>query len=128
MIMSFSEFLVENDIIKEFENHIREKYKDYLHSFYIYLSNNNNIKLDMLAVNKDSQKQGIGSKIMEELCGFADKNKMNIILYTATKDDNFGTTSRSRLISFYKKFGFVENKGRKKDYSIRENMYRKYKD
>ena len=36
-------------------------------------------------------------------------------------------TSQARLKKFYKKFGFVENKGRNKDFEISELMYREPK-
>ena len=37
--------------------------------------------------------------------------------------DEFGG-NKKRLIEFYKRFGFVENKGKDKDFEIFESMYR----
>lgn len=82
------------------------------------------IKLSSIIVNKDDRGKGIGSKVMEELCQYADKNQKMITLTPAVKDDFQGTSSQSRLISFYKKFGFILNKGRNKDFTISELMYR----
>jgi hypothetical protein len=45
-------------------------------------------------------------------------------LSTAQRDPHHGTTSSSRLKRFYKRFGFVENKGRSYDPSISDNMIR----
>lgn len=80
------------------------------------------LKLDHIVVPKGQRKQGIGSEVMKRITDYADKNNLRIVLTTAVKDDSFGTTSASRLKTFYKRFGFVENKG--KDYSISENMLR----
>jgi len=41
-----------------------------------------------------------------------------------TPDTSFGGTSVSRLKDFYKRFGFVDNKGKNKDFSTRNTMYR----
>ena len=49
-------------------------------------------------------------------------NKSLIIL---TPSDSFGATSILRLKKFYKRFGFVENKGRNKDFQLSCGMYRK---
>lgn len=74
-------------------------------------------------INED-RKQGVGTSVMKEICKYADENKMRILLTAAVKDDFHGTTSNSRLKSFYKRFGFVENKGRNKDFSTRYTMIR----
>lgn len=36
----------------------------------------------------------------------------------------FGGSSVALLLRFYENFGFVENKGRDKDYAISDSMYR----
>lgn len=83
------------------------------------------LTLNMVVVNKSERKQGIGSKVLEEICEYADKNHLRLLLTTAVKDKYHGTTSMNRLKDFYKKFGFVENKGRYKDFSTTHNMIRK---
>lgn len=90
----------------------------------IYLSGNDDLKINMIAVPKGSLGEGRGSRAMQRIVDFADAKNLRTKLTTGVKDDGFGTTSRSRLIKFYKRFGFVENKGRNKDFSITENMYR----
>jgi GNAT superfamily N-acetyltransferase len=82
------------------------------------------LKLDMIAVPKERRKRGIGTEIIERITKYADKYGLRVVLNTATAADNFGTTSQERLKKFYKRFGFVENKGRRKNYAISENMYR----
>lgn len=83
-----------------------------------------NLKLNMIAVAKDSQGEGIGTQVMGRIANFADANGLRIILSPGLPDDGFGTTSRARLVRFYRRFGFVENKGRNKDFAISEGMYR----
>jgi GNAT superfamily N-acetyltransferase len=110
--------------IKEFEKYISEKYK--VETFWLY-EERGMLKLDMIKVAKGDRKQGIGTAIMEELTAFADRLGKMIVLYLGQKDDRHGTTSSDRLRRFYKRFGFVDNKGRNKDYTLSYSMYRKPK-
>ena len=57
---------------------------------------------------------------MQDICDYADKEKKTIIL---SPSDEFGG-NKKRLIDFYKRFGFVENKGKNKEFLIFESMYR----
>lgn len=98
-----------------------------LQSFSLSLRSNGDLYLGMLAVPKDARKQGVGSEAMRRLTQFADANGLRITLTTGVQDPHWGTTSQSRLISFYKRFGFVHNSGRNKDFSISGNMYREPK-
>ena len=64
--------------------------------------------------------QGVGSAFMNDLTKIADDNGWKI---TLTPSDSYGGNV-TRLKSFYKGFGFVENKGQNRDFSHREDMYR----
>ena len=66
--------------------------------------------------------KGSGSRFMEELTRMADKNGWTLAL---TPDTSFGGSSVGRLKKFYKRFGFVPNKGRSTDFNTRESMIRK---
>jgi predicted GNAT family N-acyltransferase len=79
------------------------------------------VNLSRIVVPKEQRKSGIGSQIMNDLASYADVNNAKITLSPST---DFGGTSVARLKDFYKKFGFVENKGKNKDFSISETMYR----
>ena len=63
---------------------------------------------------------GIGTEFMKELTTLCDLTGYKILL---TPSDSYGGTVR-RLKEFYKRFGFVENKGDNRDFSHREDMYR----
>ena len=75
------------------------------------------ISVDMIEVDSDARKNGIGTDVMNAIINYADSVNKEVTLVPATQDDGKGTTSRSRLVKFYKRFGFVENKGRNKDFS-----------
>jgi len=76
--------------------------------------------LSKIIVSTEKQNEGIGTKVMVELCKYADQKKLTISL---NPTDEYGG-SVSKLKRFYKRFGFVENKGKYKDFEISEDMYR----
>lgn len=106
--------------LDDFARDIKQKYN--LKEFRLYFNQYGDIILDMIASNVKNQ--GDGSSAMLDLVNLADKYNKKILLTTGLKDDRWGTTSKNRLIKFYKRFGFVENKGRNKDFSTRHNMIR----
>lgn len=81
----------------------------------------NQIELSTVIVPKESRGEGLGSKFMDELSAIADTNNSII---TLTPSTDYGATSKKRLIEFYKKFGFVENKGKYRNLEISDDMYR----
>lgn len=90
-----------------------------------YDHNNNSLFISDLYIKQEHRGQGIGSKIMSSVTQFADNLKLPIVLIPESDDDN---VSNKDLINFYKKFGFVINKGKQKDYSFSDpfalTMYR----
>lgn len=85
---------------------------------FIYFSKTQKVLvISSIIVPKEKRNQGIGTKVMEEICDYADEHNLNILL---TPSSDFGGSKR-RLINFYKYFGFVKNK----DYKYRELMIRK---
>jgi GNAT superfamily N-acetyltransferase len=108
--------------ISAFSSYIQNKYD--LESFFVY-EKGDLITLGMLKVA--DKKQGTGTAVMNELINYADQNNKRIFLTPGLPDDRHGTTSRGRLVKFYKRFGFVENKGRNKDFTLPVGMYREPK-
>jgi predicted GNAT family N-acyltransferase len=110
-------FLIENetsDLIKILEKNLEEKYPIDLS---IYYSNHSDaIILSKIIVDPSNRNSGIGSKVMDEICEFSDLHKLRIAL---TPSSDFGG-SKSRLVKFYKSFGFVNYKG----FEFRESMVR----
>lgn len=115
-------FEVATNDIKAFASTLEAKYD--LSSLWLYNYNDDTIKLDSIIVNRDARKQGVGSAVMQEITDYADERGLRVALTPNIKDPVQGTTSRSRLVKFYKRFGFKENKGRSKDFTISAGMIR----
>ena len=77
-----------------------------------------------MIVPEEQRNQGVGSTVMRDIAQWADINGKTI---TLSPSGDFGG-SVVRLKKFYKSFGFVENKGKNKDYEISESMYRLHKE
>ncbi len=78
------------------------------------------IHLSQIVVPKDSRGAGKGTAAMQALISYADRTGQRI---TLTPSADFGG-SKKRLVEFYKRFGFVQNKGKDKDFTTMEGMYR----
>jgi len=83
----------------------------------------NSISVYAIEVPKEKRNSGIGTSAMRAITAHADKHAKKV---TLSPSADFGG-SKARLIPFYKRLGFVENKGRNKDYSISDTMYREPK-
>lgn len=78
------------------------------------------VTLDKIEIPKEHRGKGHASRIMKEIIDAADKEGWTVSL---TPSNAFGA-SVVRLKKFYKTFGFVENKGRNKDFRTRDTMIR----
>lgn len=78
------------------------------------------VTLSRIVVPDDARNSGTGTAVMQRLTQWADQNGKTLAL---SPSGDFGG-NKARLGDFYKRFGFVENKGRAKDYEISETMYR----
>lgn len=78
-------------------------------------------ELGRIVIPEGQRQSGVGTRVMQDMISMADEQGARIFL---TPDTSFGGTSVSRLKDFYKRFGFVENKGKNKDFSTRNTMYR----
>lgn len=93
----------------------------------LHVNKNGDIKLDTIAAAKTNT--GAGTRAMQDVIDFADQHQRRIILSLAEKgyqpiENGPKTSSPERLRAFYKRFGFVDNKGRRKDFTLSEMMYR----
>jgi predicted GNAT family N-acyltransferase len=109
---SFKEFINENQV-----DSVLNVYRSNI-DFFV---SENTISITLHKIVVEEKKGGLGTKFMNTLISYADSAGKRVELDPST---DFGGTSKSRLIKFYKKFGFVENKGRNKDYEISHSMYR----
>lgn len=85
-----------------------------------YATRDGSIDVGVLSVDEDRRGQGLAADAMRRVCDLADRHQVRV---TLTPTDEFGA-SKKRLADFYKRHGFVENKGRNKDFSTRAAMYR----
>jgi len=101
------------------EDILKQKYGDSLDQLWIK-ENNFGLVLSAIVINAQARNSGIGSKIMDELVEYSEKNNKIIAL---TPSNSYGG-SKGRLESFYKSFGFTANKGGNKDFRFMETMIR----
>lgn len=80
----------------------------------------NNIIIHKMVVPKENRGKGVGTKHLQKITKEADKHGKTISL---TPSADFGGNV-SKLKKFYKSHGFVENKGKKRDFEINESYYR----
>ncbi len=79
------------------------------------------ISLSKIIVPEEKRGTGIGTEALNELIDYADKTGKTIVVDPST---DFGGKSMSAVKRFYKKAGFVLNRGKAKDFEISELMYR----
>jgi GNAT superfamily N-acetyltransferase len=119
---TFSQFIAESAVLKaELESHANQVKGEHGVDLDVFHGNDDTIHVSRIVVPKDKRGTGVGSKVMQGVTAIADRHGKRTVLTPAT---DFGGSSVKRLTGFYKGHGFVENKGRNKDYSTRETMYR----
>lgn len=101
------------------EDILKSKYGQYLDGLDIY-ENRTSLILSRIIIKDEARGTGIGSKIMQDLVNYADKNRQIVAL---TPSSDFGG-NKNRLIQFYKRFGFKANKGQYKSFEFRDTMIR----
>lgn len=104
------------------EDILIKKYANYLDGIDIY-EKDDSLVLAKIVIKDEFRDTGIGSKVMEDLISYADKNNKIIVL---TPSSNYGG-NKNRLIKFYQRFGFKPNKGRNKNFEFRDAMIREPK-
>ncbi len=86
----------------------------------------NSLFLSDLYVKDQFRGTGVGSAVMRDIVAYADSRKLPIVLIPEPESET--RSSLTKLINFYKKFGFVLNKGKTIDYLLSEpfslSMYR----
>lgn len=119
---------IESDIenkVATFERTLQSLYPEIDRVGIYFEKANGSLFLSDLYIKEEFRGQGVGSTVMNSITEFADNNNLPITLIPEPDDDNI---SPKQLISFYKKFGFVVNSGKKKDYSFSDpfatTMYR----
>ena len=112
--------------VEKLENDLKLRYPS-IDKLGIYIDKNkNSLFLSDLYIKNEFRGTGVGSAVMKELITFADNKKIPIVLIPEPESET--KASLLKLIQFYKKFGFVVNKGKNIDYFLSEpfslSMYR----
>jgi GNAT superfamily N-acetyltransferase len=80
-----------------------------------YDRSNGSLFLSDLYVKEEHRGTGVGTKVMNSIIKFADTENLPMVLIPEPDDDN---VSPKKLMDFYKKFGFIINKGKRMDYTF----------
>jgi hypothetical protein len=78
------------------------------------------IRLGIIRVPADLRGEGRATRAMQSLIAYADQAGKRIDI---SPTGEFGA-NKKRLVAWYKRLGFVENKGSNKDFAISATMYR----
>lgn len=117
--MSFKNFLESYDFRSGIKS-IKSKYAE-LERLNVEIDEDTMIaEIKLIRIAKESQNSGIGTVIMQEIVDLADEHDMVLSL---TAEGSFGVPT-DVLVKFYKKFGFVDNKGKNKYYEANGTMVR----
>jgi hypothetical protein len=109
---------------------LRAKHGDDVRELNLGLTANGDINFQLLSIDRGAQRAGLGSAVVRDVTRFADAHSKRIVLspadkgFSSERDGSGATTSRTRLVQFYKRFGFVENTGRNFDPAADGEMYR----
>lgn len=77
-------------------------------------------ELNLIRVNEKARGKGLAKEFMQKFIKLGDQHGVIIFL---TPSDSFGSNV-NKLKLFYKSFGFVDNKGKNKDYRFMASMIR----
>jgi GNAT superfamily N-acetyltransferase len=101
--------------VQKLENDLKVKYPS-IDKLGIYMDKpKNSLFLSDLYVKNQFRGTGVGSAVMKDITDYADSRKLPI-----PAPESETRSSLTKLINFYKKFGFVINKGRNVDYLLSE--------
>lgn len=127
-MITFKEYITELNTSSEEIDALEDKIRTEvgLEKFWLYSSNlhPNVVGLQLIVVSKENHGGGRGTKAMQMLCDYADKHRLTIVLSPSERNARTGTTSKTRLIDFYSRFGFIKNTGKNKDPRFTATMYR----
>ena len=93
--------------VKRLEINLKIKYPQLADLTIFLKSDGQELHLDSIRMKPNLKGHGIGGKVVQEICNFADEKGMYITL-RPIPDKGY----KEKLLRFYKQFGFYPNKGR----------------
>lgn len=79
------------------------------------------IYLDFILIAENCRNAGLGTKFMKQFVALADLVNCPLAL---TPDISYGASDEITLENFYKRFGFINNIGKDRDFSTMQTMIR----
>lgn len=110
--------LAPRDLAAQFRAQIAARYPGVVVD--LFAATHGGLHLSKIEIPKDKRKLGMATEILKGIAALADKNQLVVSL---SPSNEFGTP-KTVLVEFYKRFGFVFNRGRNKDFRVSETMYR----
>lgn len=112
---SEDKFIIQNKL-----DGIIQRYEAMGMACWIYLKGDYAIEIASIKIkDKLKRRQGLGSQIMSEIIGLCEDFGLLCVLTPSDTE-----SSMAGLLRFYKRFGFVSNQGRNKDFRFRNTMIR----
>ena len=81
------------------------------------------IKLSMIKTEPGERRSGLASAAMADLLAYADQVGKPVVL-TPGAPEGAEVMSKAKLTAWYRRLGFIPNKGRNKDFRFRDTMIR----
>ena len=110
LIKESEDFLNLKFSVENLEKELEKKYPQ-LDNLSIYLRHYSSLFIGSIRVKSEYRGQGVGRSVINDIKKFADDNNLVIVL---SPEPQRGY--KKNLERFYKNLGFVDNKGRKKDF------------
>lgn len=105
------------------EDDLRARYP--LQSLILTPRGDDAVRIDTIRIQADERGRGHGEAVMREIVHWADSTATTLVL---TPEADYGSRSpaatKKRLAKWYASFGFVPNKGRRKDFRFTDAMIR----
>ena len=89
--------------------------------FHLFKTRNGFLNLTKIEIFEDYRKEGYATQVMNQIIDYANDKGATIIL---TPDPYLKNITKKNLSDWYKSFGFIMNKGRNKDFTHKELMYK----
>lgn len=114
-IPAYSEFVKTSKL----QGIIKTKYGNKIDKLHIF-EDEDSVEFNLIVIKKDQRNTGIATDVLNTVIDYADREGKIVKL---TPADDYGS-NLNRLKKFYKRFGFISNSGRNKNFKYRDTMLR----
>jgi len=111
------------DKVKQLEADLEAQFPQ-IQDLHLFIKSNGSLYIQSIRIKPEERRKGIGSQIIDKIKKFADGHNLTISLAPEPEP-----RYKEKLHKFYKRHGFIFNKGRHKDWQLSEpfssTMYRR---